>query len=834
MAQNAFRITKPGYSPTSDPLQDLAAITGYQPEGEDDSFAIDLERELMGAVDAPNGQRSLASELEAAFGAPVHDEPLPQPVNDDDFMASFADDISAGLVAGEALPAETGFAEAERVLQPKEAQYSETDFDAPEFSADAEIDLDFGDLDFSVEPVAEAAAQPDFASAQPDFEAELLAFATGAVAAARTAETRGVPAASAESPPFFDTFPDAAEPAAEMRDAAFDAPDFLDEAVTPEPQKDWHIENAATSAEDEEPVANWSAATHPQNVWQDEPAETTAAAPVAEPEVPEADPFAELARLAASYSATRTVFSRAPIWANRKAEQAPVQAAAPAPAEVEEYEPAHAEAETPVAAFGSAEADDGLARRDVGGLPTMNGPEALDFDIVELPEEQVALADDLDLPDVTWGDEPVAAAYDDYDNSYEPAYVPAARQAEVGEVIAEDPFGGNFEADFERELALEQGFSPVVPPMQSAKATPVQTASPAIAFDDFAAAAPARAAPPSGRKPMLIAAAVAGIALLGGIGVYAMSGRTSGTAAPAVIKADDAPVKVKPENPGGTKIGNQDSAVYEKVSGADAAAPSQEKLVTTAEEPVEIAKVLPAEQAALPEAKGEDRIIAEDQPDPAIAPETVAVQPKRVKTMVVKPDGSMVLREQPAAQAVEAIPAETAQTEAAKPAAEPEVTFTPPAAPEKPAVEVAAVEPEDPVAAKVAEPVDSVEAAIAEPVAPKPAKAVKKPVQKAKKPEAAAEQVALAEPEAAAPATGGGWSIQIASQPSKDGAQSSYKSLASKYGSIIGGKGVQIVPAQIEGKGTFYRVRIPAGSKEEAAALCARYKSAGGSCFPSR
>ncbi|MFZ1774444.1 MAG: SPOR domain-containing protein, partial [Rhizobiaceae bacterium] len=234
---------------------------------------------------------------------------------------------------------------------------------------------------------------------------------------------------------------------------------------------------------------------------------------------------------------------------------------------------------------------------------------------------------------------------------------------------------------------------------------------------------------------------------------------------------------------------------------------------------------------------GEDRIVAEEQADPAIAPETVAVQPKRVKTMVVKPDGSMVLREQPAAPAVEAAPAENAQVEAAKPvapAAEPEVTFTPPAAPEKPVVEVAAVEPEAPVAAKVAEPVDTVEAAIAEPVAPKPAKAVKKPVQKAKKPEPAPEQVALAEPEAAAPATGGGWSIQIASQPSKDGAQASYKSLASKFGSIIGGKGVQIIPAQIEGKGTFYRVRIPAGSKEEAAALCARYKSAGGSCFPSR
>ena len=829
MAQNAFRITKPGYSPTSDPLQDLAAITGYRPEGEDDSFAIDLERELMGAVDAPNGQRSLASELEAAFGASGRDEPLPQPVNDDDFMASFADEIGAGLDDAGRIAPETGFVEAEPALQAAQPHFEEMDF-----SPDAEIDLDFGDLDFSAEPVAEAAAQTDFGSAQPDFEAELLAFATGAGEPAPVMESHSIPAASADSPPFFDVVPEAAEPVAEMQEIAFDEADFADEAASVDASGDWHADDAAAPVEDDEPVANWSAATHPQDVWQDEPAET--AAPVAEPEVPASDPFAELARLAASYSAARPVFSRAPIWANRKPEQAPVQPAAAASAPTGHFEPAHAEAETPVADFAPAEISGVPAHPEVDHLPAAADSDALDFDIVELPEEQVALADDLDLPDVSWGDEPVATAdYDDYDDSYNPAYVPAAHHAETGPVMADDPFGGTFEADFERELALEQGFSPAIPPMPAAKAAPVQAAGPAIGFDDFAV--PARAAPPSGKKPMLIAAAVAGIALIGAIGVYAMSGKTSGTAAPAVVKADDAPVKVKPENPGGTKIGNQDSAVYEKVAGAEAAAPAQEKLVTTAEEPVEIEKILPAEQAALPEAKGEDRIVAEEQADPAIAPETVAVQPKRVKTMVVKPDGSMVLREQPAAPAVEAAPAENAQVEAAKPvapAAEPEVTFTPPAASEKPVVEVAAVEPEAPVAAKVAEPVDTVEAAIAEPVAPKPAKAVKKPVQKAKKPEPAPEQVALAEPEAAAPATGGGWSIQIASQPSKDGAQASYKSLASKFGSIIGGKGVQIIPAQIEGKGTFYRVRIPAGSKEEAAALCARYKSAGGSCFPSR
>ena len=73
--------------------------------------------------------------------------------------------------------------------------------------------------------------------------------------------------------------------------------------------------------------------------------------------------------------------------------------------------------------------------------------------------------------------------------------------------------------------------------------------------------------------------------------------------------------------------------------------------------------------------------------------------------------------------------------------------------------------------------------------------------------------------------------MQIASQPSPEGAQKSYVDLAQRYGSILGGRGVNIVKADIAGKGTFWRVRIPAQSKAEAVELCERFKAAGGSCF---
>ena len=80
----------------------------------------------------------------------------------------------------------------------------------------------------------------------------------------------------------------------------------------------------------------------------------------------------------------------------------------------------------------------------------------------------------------------------------------------------------------------------------------------------------------------------------------------------------------------------------------------------------------------------------------------------------------------------------------------------------------------------------------------------------------------------------GSYVIQIASLPSEAEAQKTYKSLSSKFSGVIGGRGVDIKKAEIPNKGTFFRIRIPAGSREEANALCSRYKSAGGSCLVTR
>ncbi len=104
----------------------------------------------------------------------------------------------------------------------------------------------------------------------------------------------------------------------------------------------------------------------------------------------------------------------------------------------------------------------------------------------------------------------------------------------------------------------------------------------------------------------------------------------------------------------------------------------------------------------------------------------------------------------------------------------------------------------------------------------------------------AAQQAAATKPAAQPTATpaasnapAGAYVIQIASLPSEAEAQKSYANLSAKFSSVIGGKSPDIKPAEIPGKGTYYRLRIVAGSKDEAIALCSRYKAAGGSCLVS-
>lgn len=369
---------------------------------------------------------------------------------------------------------------------------------------------------------------------------------------------------------------------------------------------------------------------------------------------------------------------------------------------------------------------------------------------------------------------------------------------------------------------------------------------------------------------MVVPLAVAGVVIAAGsIGYMIFGGDGTSVASngePVVIAADTDPVKVLPENPGGKTVPNQDKAVYDRVAGAAMEAPKQESLISTSEEPIDVVQktlmtdTLPMEGeefagAADAEAR-DDRLLPQEDQVAGLALEqnqqSVAVTPRRVKTMIVRPDGTLVEQEVPATPAPVAAVTTPAQSDKlpAAPARTVEVASVPdaPAAGQPDTAGLVPVstnggsaQPTD--LSATATPPTTGEASVGTPVP-----TARPDAQPATDMAAVTNQnnvqpapvAPAAAPEVAAPATQvaavppGGYVIQIASLPSEADAQKSYQSLSSKFSSVIGGRGVDIKQAEIAGKGTFYRVRIPAGSKADAVELCEKYRVAGGSCLVAR
>lgn len=532
------------------------------------------------------------------------------------------------------------------------------------------------------------------------------------------------------------------------------------------------------------------------------------------------------------------------------------------------------------------------ARRDADTGPPQ-------VDTVDIPEETVPLADNLDVPEVSYEEKRAKDDFDEIEDLLSGAFgeadvTPETRQRPWTDTPSDTPSPAgprsSGEDDTEREIEelLAAGIGAGVAAGAAAYArsglqpAPAADAAGAFASDSWVppsdelkpelAAAPPQ--PEEKRRigtPVLVAAAVGCVVVLGGVAVFALSGGDgAGDAGPAVVRAEDSPVKVKPEDPGGTTIPNQDNQVYRRVAGeTPETQPSQTRLVSSVEEPLDLPPAGEGSQDA-GTAKIEDRL--ESTPvDDAEAEETAAVAARRVRTFVVRPNGAMQPYEPPvaaqaAADAADDAPQSGAATRTAAATANgnaedadgglPGVSVNPDAAvrqalaasggQQSPAAETTRPADTEAVAEETAgQPAAGEEAtdtAVAQvsiprtgPIPPsRPAVVPAASRQTAAAAQAPARQTASTQLAAVQPSAESDWSVQISSQPSLQGAQQSYRELAERYGSLLQGRGVNIVKADIEGRGTFYRVRIPSSSKDEAIRLCERIKGAGGNCFVSR
>ncbi|TGV78742.1 SPOR domain-containing protein, partial [Mesorhizobium sp. M00.F.Ca.ET.149.01.1.1] len=540
-----------------------------------------------------------------------------------------------------------------------------------------------------------------------------------------------------------------------------------------------------------------------------------------------------------------------------------------------------------------------------------------DVETVDVPERVVALADDLDIPELSFEeDQPAAPAFDDLDaefaslltdmNATEIASAPTQSRG-----YDDESYSAGFSGYDRRDLRAEAQAAPVAPASLAAAndydADDLPGSRPVSQAEEFAAdeldydpeleeamaipgLAEREAAQPR-RRGMMIGALVGAVVVLGGLGALAFSfGGKGSSEAPVIVKADNAPIKVKPENPGGAVVPNQDNKVYDAVAKGGGAAkpaePVQQKLVNTTEQPVDLASKEPPQsrvvdlspndtdasagadaagkpetalpgvaqatvpasahpaapastepaapasaEPAAPAPKSEDRIaqvLQQDADNNGASNDVVAVAPRKVKTMMVKPDGSLVPREDPAPAAPKVAAAEPSDPapQHVAPASDGQQTGT------------VASDDTDQTAApavKLAKPAKKTEAKAQS--ADTPAVVPVAPARPSDQPvdivgEVKPDQVASIDPASAA--GGGSWSMQIASQPTVESAQSTYQDLQRRYGSVLSGRTASIVKAEVAGKGTFYRVRVPAKSRNDAIALCTSYKAAGGNCFVSR
>ncbi|MDD9910592.1 MAG: SPOR domain-containing protein [Ahrensia sp.] len=387
--------------------------------------------------------------------------------------------------------------------------------------------------------------------------------------------------------------------------------------------------------------------------------------------------------------------------------------------------------------------------------------------------------------------------------------------------------------------------------------------------------------------PKRYAIAAAALLVIGVGGYFAWSGFSSQTGEPVTILASQEPVKVEPEDSGGRVVPNQDQSVYEAVDGEDETPPQQTALNESTEEPIAVTTTPSVDEQAATDAQAgsdstERSAARQGGPGPIVAP-------RRVRTVVVRPDGTIIARaptDQPAD------PQQNNQTELAlatsnnapEPIAVPTTSIPATDAPAASIPQQTQGQPADAAtdtdnrvnggsdqtsttdatataeaesqtnaaeqtAAVSAEGQDT-QAQAPQTAAPLPNVTIPKrrpanapvrvsrvqpsesPSQRTTRQAAAARTSGASDPLAPS-AAASPFRVQVSSRRSAEAAQQAYNSLVARYGGIIGGRGVDIQRSTVNGV-NFFRVRIPASSRQEAQTMCNRLKAQGGDCFVTR
>ncbi|AWB21109.1 SPOR domain-containing protein [Methylobacterium currus] len=417
--------------------------------------------------------------------------------------------------------------------------------------------------------------------------------------------------------------------------------------------------------------------------------------------------------------------------------------------------------------------------------------------------------------------------------------------AELARIVGQDdPFRALLEAKEAKEASRNEPRGRVEPVMPSygeapapetglsaARSEPTLGAPPAhmpaAAFNQYLAAveretdSEPEAAPlepeatpeprPRGRRRIALVGTALGIvaASVGGALTW-KAFHHSRSGAPILVMADQAPLKVAPQNAGGVEIPDQNKQIYERTATAPAKDGGQIRIVNREEQPLDVkqaARSLAAETGA-----------AASPATPGNALTESLGEPRRVRTVSVRPEPSPA-EVQRAAQA--AAQAQAAQAAPVSPI--PTMTLPTEATGSTPAP----VTPRSPRAVSAAPARTPVaEAPAAETPAPAPESLRQKPVQRVASAEAPTTTQAVPAPQAPV----GGFSVQLSVRATEKEAEVAFKQAQERYGAVLGGQSPLIRQAEVNGK-SIYRVRVGPMSKDSADGLCGKLKAAGAACF---
>ena len=345
--------------------------------------------------------------------------------------------------------------------------------------------------------------------------------------------------------------------------------------------------------------------------------------------------------------------------------------------------------------------------------------------------------------------------------------------------------------------------------------------------------------------------AAIGVALLGGAAALKIGVVPGLPKRPPFIAAAEGPTKIQPPSDATVQSGGDSAALLMK----DSATAAPVKVVSTEEQPVDLRAQTPTPTpvaaASPPAAPNTPSPVAPAANTPVVPPAeasaTVAPlfpEAKPVKTVSVRPDGTLISVDSPlppsppapAAKSATRVADNSAAGTAAAAAAEPATPKldlpTKLSPPKSSARVVAKTDTTAPAAATDTTPNAPLQ--LGPPA--RPSKAAKAPPAKAATMVADADAAVVpapAQPAATEPVgaeAGGDWAVQLAAPRSEADAKSAISRLKSKYSAELGDAELAVRQADVKGE-TIYRVRAGGLSKVDAAALCAKLKTAGGDCF---